>query len=269
MEGARGHLASGEILGNNASLIPVYSMEYLHGSLAVNKRNHELRTQLQQMRKIASTMGESLAALLGGETKLHNPIYPYEVDYNSVLDEFRKRNVASVTRLPRGKTMAFTIQTGWDYIDLIGAYPNARWKFYISCIQDTDVRRALGKKFVRMLIGDVFKSHLTLQIKSMDHTYDSLDLYTWHPKELSQILIKLYTSHKDMFIDAPRVFQRIIDPSVPVNQIGLVQEPAGGKGGSHSNRMGRLGKALDEGRSFEEACKFARVKQLAPWEVEI
>jgi hypothetical protein len=66
-------------------------------------------------------------------------------------------------------------------------------------------------------------------------------------------------------------FQAPIDEVNPMH-VGWVQEPIGGKNGSHSSRMGLLGFTLDavgEGavnaEGYIRACKNASVRPDTPW----
>lgn len=130
-------------------------------------------------------------------------------------------------------------------------------------------------QFLEELFQQCTQAGLSLSIKSHDHIYDSLDIYTFHVGQFAKILEGLYAKHRAIFATVPRVFQGRFSDAVPTEHIGFVQEPGGKfEWESHSGRMGILGwqlqPILEAGgtispEQYEAACAKARVQPTAPW----
>ena len=70
---------------------------------------------------------------------------------------------------------------------------------------------------------------------------------------------------QEFFLIPHGIFQAPIDDISP-DHIAWVQEPPDGvKGQSHSTRMGILGRQIEGGKTYEEACTEIGVKPEAPW----
>lgn len=202
--------------------------------------------------------------ILSGASVLHKPTYEHGVAFNL----WAHRN--KITKQKEFPSMADWYDTGCNLNELKENYPFERWKFYLSLDQSTEALKKLGDQFMVELIERCQKQKISIGKKTFDHTYDSANLYTWHPLEIIEILNNLYPKYRPIFIKAPRFFQRRISENIPLEHIGLVQEPpdGDGNGNSHSARMGRLGALLDQGIPLETACKIVGVNPTAPWELD-
>ncbi len=157
----------------------------------------------------------------------------------------------------------------------------ARTKFYLSLADHT---RESGETpqyqqaFLKQLIVAATATGIDIAWKVMDHGYDAPDIYTTQPDRIIEIITTLYHGGRfpqTMWNEVPRVFQSPADGSIPVEHIGMVQEPSarGVKRLSHSVRMARLGATYEEAinagsdkrKAFVTACAQVGVKPEAPW----
>jgi hypothetical protein len=176
--------------------------------------------------------------------------------------------MTGITSLP-----GVIIDTGAYYSSFVDN-PNM-FKFYLSMNESAEGEG--GQEFVRELIRSCTERKITLRIKTLDHNYDSCNIYTTDFRAMKEVLIDLYPKHMHLFQEVPRVFQGEINGINP-NHIGYVQEPAHARlykkqfFGSHSDRMGELGQLLENeiitAESFRRACKYIGIKPEAPWLLE-
>lgn len=168
--------------------------------------------------------------------------------------------------------------TGVDVNELIDTNPFGRYKFYLSLSLRDQQSNEKAVSFIRDLYRECKANRISLGTKSHDHDYDSLDIYTFHPQEMSDILKKLYNKYPDIWKDSLHPIQGKVG-DIPAEHIGVVQEPVMGFGGSHSSRAQDIGSILDrvlEASSraeinvneFAEACKEVGVLPHAPWLID-
>ena len=157
-----------------------------------------------------------------------------------------------------------------------------RSKFYLAlgnheAHSPADVRQQ--QVFLENLIIASTHSGIDIAWKLQDHGFDYPDIYTTNPDGLRDIIVTMYHSDhypRTMWNDVPRVFQAQIGGDVPVEHIGMVQEPSATgveTVGSHSIRMRRVGEAILEYRAggmedreaFMSACDQVGVRPEAPW----
>lgn len=156
-------------------------------------------------------------------------------------------------------------ETGANIGELIKTRPHERFKFYLSLDLSSEQKTARANEFLSALHAKAASEELSMLTKSEDHTYDSCNIYTWDPVEMAQGISELYKEFPDIWLDTEHPLQGSLR-GVDEKHIGFVQEPIGGFGaGSHSARMGQLGKSLDQGIPYQEACVQAGVLAEAPW----
>jgi hypothetical protein len=152
---------------------------------------------------------------------------------------------------------------GPDYAALKREHPADRYKFYHS-IQDFEG----GQAYLTELIKRASEQRLSMTMKTFDHSYDSANVYTYHPNEMAALISEVYPSYKDAFLDTEHFLQGKVKDIEP-NHVGWVQEPSFNDVGSHSARMGRLGESLDQYGLNEDAyrlgCDAAGVVAASPW----
>jgi hypothetical protein len=170
-------------------------------------------------------------------------------------------------------------EPGIDYKKLKAETPEDQYKFYSSFNLSTARGNELGNQWFSEVVDRASESRISLKTKSFDHAYDSLNLYTWHPEQLTGILQELYPRYlgAGLYNDTPHFFQGAIDGINP-DHVGYVQEPACGwpvKGHSFSSRMGLLGGALDDRPNelitperFIEAAAVAGVDPARPYLID-
>lgn len=199
--------------------------------------------------------GYSWQALLSGET----PVSAGGV----------RLNPSSVTRGAKvaqdSSQMSFhKFIAGPDYRQLGTEEPMGRYKFYHS-FQD----KTRGESYLAELVKRAAEQGLSLSMKSFDHDYDGMDVYTHHFKEVSALIEELYPRHAGAFYGAEHFLQGPLN-SVNPRHIGWAQEPEAGVGQrSHSGRMGQIGAALDMGglseAAYRQGCQTAGVRPDQPW----
>lgn len=222
--------------------------------------------------KRAEELGISLAQYMSGDSIDHLNDAHYIKVPQSELE-----------RYSGGFVPHFSLEVGFDYATAVYERMD-RFKFYISANQLGSGAR--GVEFIRQLAIKCKERRISLQFKTFDHNYDSCNLYTFHPDELRQVLEGLYPEFEDIFSDVPRVLQGALTEKIPSSRIAFVQEPAGRKPyskskieyiGSHSNRMGELGKKLEEvvklggltQEVYVQACAEIGVQPNEPWKLAV
>lgn len=156
------------------------------------------------------------------------------------------------------------IESGVDYKGLATSWPTQRYKFYHS-FGDQEA----SERYLTEVIRQANEQGLSMAMKSFDHSYDGINLYTWHFQELQNIIAGVYESSPDAFMDTEHFLQGQI-PGIKPQHIGWVQEPIAGLGhSSHSIRMGSIGSMLDasglSSASYIEGCEAAGVLPDMPW----
>jgi hypothetical protein len=155
--------------------------------------------------------------------------------------------------------------TGRDLEWLGKNFPDERFKFYQSFDLSSPEKEATAQTYMSEVIEECVQRKITLAVKTYDHDYDSCILYTHDREALEEVLRAKYKKYRTtgLFASARRYFQAPISDIDPTH-IAWVQESLDAKH-SHSTRMGKLGDALEAGKSFEEACDEAGVRPEAPW----
>lgn len=155
------------------------------------------------------------------------------------------------------------VETGVDYKDLTAQRPTKRYKFYHSF---SDAERATG--YVTAVVAAAKEADISLSMKSFDHEYDGVNFYTYHFRELDEIIKNTYPEYQDAFGSTEHFLQGPVE-GVDSTHIGWAQEPVRGGDHSHSGRMGLIGEALDRGgiseASYREGCAAAGVRPDYPW----
>lgn len=156
------------------------------------------------------------------------------------------------------------VDTGVDYKALATSLPTQRYKFYHSF---RDQSRA--NEYLTAIIKQSHLTGLSLNMKSFDHAYDGINLYTHHYSQLLSIINSTYPNFADAFLETEHFLQGSV-ASVNPRHIGWVQEPVAGLGHrSHSERMRQVGRALDAGgldeTAYLQGCADARVRPETPW----
>ena len=164
----------------------------------------------------------------------------------------------------------------WSYIDnwvnyqeLWEKYPHKRCKIYLSLLLNTNEKEEKAKEFYSEIIKLCNDKKLSIWLKGEDHNYDSLNLYTWHLKEVLLIIQKLYPKYCSFWIfqNVPHFFQSSIDWIAP-DHIWYVNEPLlWYSWWSHSVRMSKLWELIDSWVSFEDACKKLSLNPENPSEI--
>lgn len=156
------------------------------------------------------------------------------------------------------------IDTGVDYERLKRNHPTERYKFYHS-FGDSDA----ATNYLTDVINRAGEQGISMSIKSYDHAYDGVNIYTYHFQEMQQIVQEVYASHLAAWGSTEHFLQGVV-PGVDPSHIGWVQEPVAGLSAlSHSGRMGALGRSLDSNGlsedSYVSGCAKACVRPDQPW----
>ncbi len=238
----------------------------LRGDLVRRKNiqsNIDYARELEAELKIAG----SYESLLSGESSVSDQLKGQsDIPVRAILNI---KGVAEKRYIGFGAALA-----DHDYRELGREHPKERYKFYSSFDLTTPEQIALGGKWFDELTDKAYEHGLTLTTKSFDHAYDSLNIYTWHPAEMAAIISELYPKYEaqGLYYATPHFYQGNID-GVDPRHVGFVQEPADA-GYSHSSRMGRLGRVLDEAMAhgaavtldvFTNAAKQAGVDPERPY----
>ncbi len=156
------------------------------------------------------------------------------------------------------------IDTGAHYDALKRDHPTERYQFYHS-FADSDA----ATDYLADLLERANERGISISLKTYDHAYDGINVYTYHFKELQEIIQEIYNEHQAAWGSTEHFLQGPIE-GVDPNHIGWVQEPVAGLSHlSHSGRMGRLGAVIDaqglnEG-SYLAGCAAAGVRPDTPW----
>ena len=226
----------------------------LRGTTIREQGIKERLAYLESIQKLAEKLG--WGRLLSGE----NP----EVSSGGVrLDE--KAIIRSAgAELDKSVISFAAVKTGVDYKDLRSKYPTKRFKFYHS-FKD----KQLGEDYMTEVVRQAIKQGLSLELKSFDHDYDGMNVYTHHHQQMEAIIREIYPRYEVAFYDAEHFLQGGIDGVNP-RHIGWAQEPIAAAGQrSHSGRMGIIGESIDVNGLNPEAylggCKGAGVRPDRPW----
>lgn len=157
-----------------------------------------------------------------------------------------------------------SIESGADYKRLAAEYPTQRYKFYHSF-----GNLGASEAYLTSVIKEANHQGLSLVMKSYDHAYDGINLYTYHFGELREIVTEMYKKYPEAFLETEHFLQGVVGDLNP-RHIGWAQEPIAGLGhSSHSVRMGVIGNALDEHglneSIYRSGCMQAGVLPDAPW----
>ncbi len=245
----------------------------LRGNL-VEQYNHSREIEnVTYLNDVVAPLAEKYGGfgiVLSGESPLN-----MEPSYALDLSPFSKEpKYGPVTSGGITSTIATAWDTGVDINKLAEASPADKWKFYLSLNLSTPEQMQHAQGVFGKLLALCREGNISLLTKSLDHNYDSCNLYTWSPVKMADILKTLYPQYPDIWLPVYHFFQAPISSIDPMH-IGYVQEPSGGhKGTSHSGRMAILGDALDSqgnalvtSEGFEEACSRAGVMSSAPWKI--
>jgi hypothetical protein len=205
--------------------------------------------------------------VLGGQSPLS-----MEGAEQLAITKFREpENVYVVDPDIRAKQIAKAWNTGSDLNTLIREFPNDRYKFYFSLDLSSPDKTEKAQEMFGKILEQCKEQKISLLSKTEDHTYDSLDLFTWDQQKLAGVIREVYSQYPDIWKSTHHFFQAPVDEVNPMH-VGWVQEPIGGKNGSHSSRMGLLGVTLDmlevgavNAVDYKRACKNASVRPDAPW----
>ena len=132
------------------------------------------------------------------------------------------------------------VKTDADYKGLAAKHPTKHYKFYHSFRDEQ-----LGETYVAEVIKKAVEQGLSVSLKSFDHDFDGMNIYTYHFQQMEAIIREVYPRYKEAFYDAEHFLQGGIEDINP-KHIGWVQEPIAAAGGrSHSGRMSIVGATLD------------------------
>lgn len=204
---------------------------------------------------------------MSGDTKISDG--KYIMDFGTIASS--KWLIKKVFKLPDSAFSPHGFLLTWaNYLQLQKEKPKERYKVYLSLDLSDNLKKKKAEEFWLELIKKAKEQKLSLDMKTFDHNYDSCNLYTWHIKELTEILKELYAKYQKywIFLDVYHFLQKPITWINP-NHIWIVQEPIRDSYKSHSGRMGDLGKHLEEWKPYEDACKLASVKPDAPREIDM
>lgn len=246
----------------------------LRGKLADKIKKEKV---LENMRYLAEKVGPlaeqygGFEIVLGGnspistENSYHLAISPrnYDFSYNTMVHG----------KIPVQNGLSKAWETGVNIAKLIEEMPFVRAKFYFSLDLSSDEKILKAKEMMVRIAQMAREKGIAMLTKTEDHTYDSVDLYTWSPSDMSKIIAELYPFYQDIWLSTPHFLQGSV-AKVNKDQIGWVQEPIAGFNGSHSSRMGILGREIDLANArgerinaeiFESACQKAGVRPDKPW----
>lgn len=144
-----------------------------------------------------------------------------------------------------------------------------RYKFYLSLDLSTEEKKHKAVSMYQEIIDKAKEKKLSLQIKTEDHKYDSANLYTFNFTQLREIIQEMYAKYQSywIFLSCEHPMQWKID-WVNETHIWYVQEPIGWLWWSHSGRMEKLWKYIEEWKTYEEACWLIWVKPETPYLID-
>jgi hypothetical protein len=262
-----------------ASTVDAVVPERLKGASVERIRIVEHLAYLRSLAPSVERFG-SYAAVLSGENS--DAIGGYHLD-QAFLKERGFSTYAKSRKLGNG-SFAITWDTGCD-VNALAEDPAKellRYKFYLSLDLSSPDRLVAAQALIESVLHGARRERLSIQTKSESHAYDSCNLYTWHPVEVSRLLVEAVSrSPKEIWFPVEHVFQGKL-PGIDPDWVGYAQEPllnaayrrTTGNGDSHSNRMARFGQRLDQGLMegrpldealFREAAAVARVRADRPW----
>jgi len=276
IKGLRDELASTKLVKHrDTPVIPANSE--LRGRLYehyVEQESQQRFVQVQQYIQMAKSQGIALSQLMGGngsEVHRYHPIalHGANQELKNRYGIMFRREKYSLAR--QAYHSSYTEVTSDDEPNLAQAW--RRTKFYLSLNGEVTPDMAEHQKnFLVELAMTAVERGIYLSWKTMDHSYDSPDIYTDSPNELGDIIAVLYAKYPpEIWRAVPRIFQGRLEGVSP-EHIGVVQEPEGGyDGSSHSVRMSYLGKAIEafgDRLTYEQyrtACQSVGVRHEAPW----
>lgn len=249
--------------------------EKLVGLLIQKKEQQEAKERIKKIKEYIENILKPLAKenhvtldqLLSWDTKIS--YWWYKMDFGIIAN--KKWLIKKVMKLSDNTFHPHGFLLTWaDYKKHLKETPKKRYKIYISLDLSTETKKEKAEKFWLELIQKTKEKKLSLTTKTFLHNYDSCNLYTWHIKELTEILKELYVKYqKDwIFLDVYHFLQKPITWINP-NHIWIVQEPIWWhKWWSHSYRMWLLGKYLDQWKTYEEACALIWIQPDAPRKID-
>ena len=235
--------------------------------IPANSINQRLK-DINQYEKDAQNVGTDLATYMSGESIIHTNnahklILPNDIP---IAGNVRSNNSRLIGH------SGYLLNTGASYE---GFYDNPEmYKFYLS--MNEGAKGEDGKSFVKDLFSVCSKQRVTLRIKTLDHNYDSCNIYTTEFYKMEAILAVVYSQYIRLFQEVPRVLQGKVKGIDPLH-VSYVQEPARARlykpdvkhMGSHTSRMSWLGKELqNKGVNKEvyiQTCKDLGIKPSTPW----
>jgi len=174
-------------------------------------------------------------------------------------------------RIPFTNGFSKAIETGVDIAELVKDNPLGRYKFYSSLDLSTPEKQASAQSYMTEVHKLAAEQGIAMLTKTEDHNYDSCNIYTWQPEQMAEILERLHDKYPDIWQSVEHPLQGRVGDIDP-KHVGYVQEPIGGvNNGSHSSRMGRLGRLIDENggtidaATWEKACAAVGVRADKPW----
>ncbi len=164
-------------------------------------------------------------------------------------------------------SFAKRLKTGNDYNNTCLEKPQSRGKFYHSFDFSSDKKIENIEKYLKEIYDSCCKKKISLQRKEFDHAYDYI-LYSHEPEELEAIIQSIYPKYieKDIFIWVYHFLQKPLD-WVNEQHIGFAEEPLYGTE-SHSSRITKLWKELDNWTNYQEACQKAWILAYAPRRID-
>ncbi len=216
----------------------------------------------------------SFQAFLGGSLSMG----VYDAPLNSISREAAPLYQFSDPSIRSAFGIARPYDTGADLEGLMKANPLGRYKFYLSLNLPDEKSNELAKSLIQDLHNACNDQNVSLGMKVEVHDYDSMIVFTFHPKEMAHILTGLYEKYPTIWLNSLHPLQGPVE-GIALEHIGVVQEPLRGlDGSSHSTRMGKLGKILDEARDrsgseditideYRAACEIVGVVPERPWSI--
>jgi hypothetical protein len=225
-------------------MIKIYEIESpLRGTLIEKQRSIEVAHSIQQLeayQQTAQQINVPLQVYMGGNSHVH--------EGGGKIDFMRAVRSTGASTIGTILTFAKTISIpGIDYSVLWG--DPRRVKYYCSFYED--ITTTQQDAFVADLVVAAQKRGLSIQLKTQDHNYDGLLVYSWDVR-MATLLNELYSAYSSMFQSVPRIYQQEIS-SESIGCIGWVLEPlapayvskeVSTNMGSHSVRMLKLGERI-------------------------
>lgn len=240
----------------------------------VEQESQRCFVQVQQYIQKAKSQGITLSQLMGGDgSEVHRyqsiALHEANQELKNRYGIMFRREKYSLAR--QAHNPSYIEAASSDEPNLARAW--RRTKFYLSLNGEVAPDMAEHQKnFLVELAMTAVERGIYLSWKTMDHSYDSPDIYTDSPKELGDIITVLYAKYPpEIWRAVPRIFQGKLEGVSP-EHIGVVQEPEKGyDGSSHSVRMAYLGEAIEAFgdhltyEQYRRACQSVGVRPEAPW----